>query len=51
MRASACRVLQVLGESNAPQHLRASPPLRVVPLFETLSDLDASRAVMERLLT
>ncbi|KAL4853378.1 Phosphoenolpyruvate carboxylase 2 [Chlorella vulgaris] len=43
--------LMVLGESNAPQHLRASPPLRVVPLFETLSDLDASRAVMERLLT
>jgi hypothetical protein len=41
---------QVLGESTASRQLHASPPLRVVPLFETLSDLDASRSIMQRLL-
>ena len=39
---------QVLSESHSHKGQRApSPPLRVVPLFETLADLEASRGVME----
>lgn len=41
---------QVLNESGPRAQGRApSPPLRVVPLFETLSDLEASRSVMQSL--
>ncbi|KAI7840424.1 hypothetical protein COHA_005854 [Chlorella ohadii] len=40
----------VLNESGPRAQGRApSPPLRVVPLFETLSDLEASRSVMQSL--
>lgn len=43
-------ISQVLNESGRPVNGRSpSPPLRVVPLFETLSDLEASRSVMESL--
>ncbi|PRW39191.1 phosphoenolpyruvate carboxylase 4 [Chlorella sorokiniana] len=40
----------VLNESGARAQGRTpSPPLRVVPLFETLSDLEASRSIMQSL--
>ena len=44
--------LMVLHEGHthrAGRRSNPSPPLRVVPLFETLSDLEASHGVMERL--
>ncbi len=40
----------MLNESQAGQRQReVSPPLRVVPLFETLADLTASRGIMQAL--
>ena len=48
--ASSRFCLQVLNESGPRAQSRGpSPPLRVVPLFETLTDLEASRGVMQTL--
>ena len=48
--AALTSLQQVLNESGPRAQGRApSPPLRVVPLFETLSDLEASRSVMQSL--
>ncbi len=42
---------KVLGEHLTKDGVKESLPLRVVPLFETLSDLDGAGATMRRLLT